>query len=68
MTFQETGNLRKAQEYIYVIEGELSLHTETGDFCLHEGDSLVFDSSIGHTYENRQDRLLAFMVINFYPN
>lgn len=62
------GHSEKAQEYIYVMQGELSLHTETGDYVLHEGDSLVFDSSIGHTYANQQDTLLTFIVINFYPN
>ena len=62
------GHSEKAQEYIYVMQGELSLHTETGDYVLHEGDSLVFDSSIGHTYVNQRDTLLTFMVINFYPN
>ena len=62
------GHSEKAQEYIYVMQGELSLHTETGDYVLHEGDALVFDSTIGHTYENQRDTLLTFMVINFYPN
>lgn len=62
------GHSEKTQEYIYIIQGELVLHTETGDYILNEGDSLVFDSSIAHTYINRQDRLLTFMVINYYPS
>lgn len=41
---------------------------ETGDYVLQVGDSMVFDSSIGHTYKNEQDTLLTFMVINYYPN
>lgn len=61
------GHSKTAQEYIYIIQGELSLHTETGDYTLQEGDSLVFDSSIGHTYRNQQNELLTFMVINYYP-
>lgn len=62
------GHSEKAQEYIYVMQGKLSLHTETGDYVLQVGDSMVFDSSIGHTYKNDQDTLLTFMVINYYPN
>lgn len=62
------GHSEKAQEYIYVMHGELSLHTDAGDYVLHNGDSLKFDSSIGHTYENKQDELLTFLVINYYPN
>ena len=53
---------------LYVIRGALILHTETGDYTLEEGDSLVFDSSIGHTYINQKNIMAAFMVINYYPN
>lgn len=62
------GHSKKAQEYIYIIRGELVLHTETKDFTLKEGDSLVFDSSIAHTYKNEQSALLCFIVINYYSN
>lgn len=62
------GHSEKAQEYIYMIQGELVLHTEMGDHTLQVGDALVFDSSINHTYMNRQDYLVSFIVINFYPN
>ena len=62
------GHSEKAQEYLYIIQGELALHTETGDYTLNAGDSLVFDSSIAHTYVNQQDTLLTFIVINYYPN
>lgn len=62
------GHSEKAQEYIFVMKGQLALRTEAGDYTLEAGDSLVFDSSIGHTYINRQDILLSFLVINYYPN
>ena len=38
------------------------------DETKHYRDSLVFDSSIAHTYINRRNTLLTFMVVNFYPN
>lgn len=62
------GHSEKAQEYIFIIQGKLMLLTDTGDYILNEGDSLMFDSSIGHTYINEQDVLLTFLVINYYPN
>ncbi|MDO5602207.1 MAG: cupin domain-containing protein, partial [Oscillospiraceae bacterium] len=62
------GHSEKAQEYIYVVEGELVLHTEMGDHTLKQGDALVFDSSMDHTYINQQNFLLSFIVVNFYPN
>lgn len=62
------GHSEKAQEYIYVIQGELVLHTEMGNYTLNSGDALVFDSSVKHTYINEQNVMLTFMVVNFYPN
>ncbi|MGE1063540.1 XRE family transcriptional regulator [Megasphaera paucivorans] len=62
------GHSKKAQEYIYIMNGELELTTSAENYTLKEGDSLAFDSSINHTYMNRQTTLLKFIVINFYPN
>lgn len=61
------GHSEKAQEYIYMIQGELFLQTDTGSHTLAKGDALVFDSSIGHTYINQTDALIKFLIINFYP-
>lgn len=64
---QSIGHSDRAQEYIYVIQGELKLDTEHDTFTLFEGDSLTFDSSIGHTYINENTIAASFMVINYYP-
>lgn len=61
------GHSQRAQEYLYVIRGELTLRTESGDHTLGQGDALMFDSTIGHTYLNPGDALLTFLVINYYP-
>lgn len=61
------GHSEKAQEYIYMIQGELVLCTEMGDHTLQMGDALVFDSTIEHTYVNRQDTMTSFVVVNYYP-
>jgi transcriptional regulator with XRE-family HTH domain len=62
------GHSNKAQEYIYVIQGELLLQTTSGDYTLYAGDSLTFDSSANHSYINQQNLLATFIVINYYPN
>lgn len=64
---QSIGHSVKAQEYIYVIEGELILDTENGRYVLAATDSLAFNSSIDHTYRNEKDTMATFMVINYYP-
>lgn len=61
------GHSEKATEYIYIIQGELIVDTENDEFILHGGDSLAFDSSMSHTYMNQQDKMVTFMVINYYP-
>lgn len=39
------------QEFVYVLSGELELHSELYDPTqLKEGDSILFDSSMGHHY------------------
>lgn len=61
------GHPSKAQEYLYVLAGRLELCTDTGDYVLDEGDALMFDSSIGHTYVNSREETASFIIINFYP-
>ena len=58
----------KSQEYLYVLEGELTLETETESYTLHPGDSLGFASSVPHTYHNRQTEQAVFLCINYHPN
>ena len=62
------GHSEKAQEYVYVTKGELTLITENQEYTLNEGDSITFDASITHTYMNKQDIQNSFIVINFYLN
>lgn len=62
------GHSKKAQEYIYMIQGELQLETSSGSYTLNAGDSLAFDSQTDHTYRNQKEIRAAFMVINYYQN
>ncbi|WP_294343608.1 XRE family transcriptional regulator [uncultured Clostridium sp.] len=61
------GHTRKAQEYIYIIKGQLILSINSKNYTLNEGDSLMFDSAINHTYINKEDTMVTFIIINFYP-
>ena len=62
------GHSKKAQEYIYVIDGELVLQTELGEHALSAGDAMTFDSSVAHIYVNQRDEMLKLVIINFYPS
>ena len=60
--------MKKTQEYIYVIDGELVLQTELGEHALSAGDAMTFDSSVAHIYVNQRDEMLKLVIINFYPS
>lgn len=62
------GHPANAEEYIYVINGELILQTEEKEHVLSEGDAIAFDSSVQHTYINKKNETATFIVINFYLN
>lgn len=61
------GHSPRAQEYIYLLEGELEIHTDAEDHTLAQGDALLFDSSVSHVYRNRREDPARFLVINYYP-
>ncbi|VVD64261.1 transcriptional regulator [Pandoraea morbifera] len=45
------------EEFVFVLSGRLRLQFETGErFDLSPGDSLYFDSGVGHVYLSRDER------------
>lgn len=56
----------KAQEYILIDNGELTLTVGESQYILNAGDSIVFDSTLKHSYFNQKDTLLKMTVINYY--
>jgi len=62
----------KGQEFIYVLSGTLELHTEHyAPTVLKRGDSILFDSSMGHHYvsKGRGDaEILITMSLEDYEN
>lgn len=43
---------RVGQEFIYIIKGKIKLILDQKEYVAEEGDSLYFDSSIPHSWEN----------------
>lgn len=56
----------KAQEYILIDHGELTLTVGETQYILNAGDSIVFDSTQKHAYFNQKDSLLKMTIINYY--
>jgi transcriptional regulator with XRE-family HTH domain len=64
-TLEEFGEMirHSGEEYAYVLEGTVAFHSEMyAPLILHKGDSLYFDSGMGHAYlkaENGPCRVLS---------
>ena len=62
----------KGQEFIYVLSGELELHSEHyAPVRLKRGDSILFDSSMGHHYVSKSRapaEILITMSLEGYEN
>lgn len=67
-SYPSVGHSERAQEYLYVIRGTLTLETGGRTYTLGEGDSMAFDSSAAHTYANGREEGLSFLVVNYYPS
>jgi mannose-6-phosphate isomerase-like protein (cupin superfamily) len=50
-------------EFIYAIQGTLSLHMGSDEHVLEAGDSMYFDSSVPHAYRRSGGRSCAAIVI-----
>ncbi len=42
-------------EFVYCLSGKLTYHVQAETYLLQAGDSLIFDSSIDHCWENSQE-------------
>jgi uncharacterized cupin superfamily protein len=50
-------------EFIYTIEGRLSVHVGADEHALDAGDSMYFDSSVPHAYNRRGERTCSAVVV-----
>ncbi|MGX7329281.1 helix-turn-helix domain-containing protein [Enterococcus bulliens] len=56
-----------SSEYVFVLEGTLTLTLEQQLVTLEEEEATYFVATQPHRYENRTDKLMKAVVINFYP-
>lgn len=61
------GHSKKSEEYIMILEGELTLEVNNKTYKLNPDDSIKFSATKEHVYINTGQGTLKAMVINFYP-
>ncbi len=70
-SIEEFGEFHRhaGEEFLYVLEGELLLYTDTyGPTHLKVGDSIYFDSSMGHAYIAKGNRPCRIMTVSSTPD
>lgn len=65
--YTSVGHSEKSQEYIMVLEGELTLEVNNKTFILNANDTISFTASTKHVYFNSGHCTLKTSIINFYP-
>jgi quercetin dioxygenase-like cupin family protein len=50
-------------EFIYVMQGTLSVHMNGGEHPLGAGDAIYFDATIPHAYRRSGGRLCSAVVV-----
>ncbi|PKM72721.1 MAG: XRE family transcriptional regulator [Firmicutes bacterium HGW-Firmicutes-16] len=61
------GHPEKSQEYIMVLEGELTFTANDETFVLHQNDAISFTASAKHTYHSSGKETMKAYLINYYP-
>lgn len=56
--------VHKGEEFIYVLEGIVTVFLEDRKYVLYPGDSILFDSSRRHNWMNRTSRNVKILTIN----
>ena len=64
--YQSTGHINALQEYIFVIDGELTMHVGTESFSMSKYDTLNFEGDDDHSYENVSDDSVTFLSLIKY--
>ena len=61
------GHSEKSQEYIMILEGELSFTVNDQTFILHQDEAISFTASAKHTYCSSGKETMKAYLINYYP-
>ncbi|WP_077329194.1 helix-turn-helix domain-containing protein [Virgibacillus siamensis] len=54
----------KGQEFLYVLEGTLTIHIEGEEHVLHPHDSIFLQSSKSHYWLNQTDQTIKFLCVS----
>lgn len=66
-SYASVGHSKKSQEYIMVLEGELTLELNSKTYRLSSNDSISFSAANEHIYINSGKGILKASITNFYP-
>lgn len=66
-SYTSIGHSEKSQEYVMVLEGEMTLTVDANAYTLHADDSLSFDASLTHVYANSGQGTMKAVITNYYP-
>ncbi|MTI47280.1 helix-turn-helix domain-containing protein [Sporosalibacterium faouarense] len=64
--YTSVGHSEKSEEYLMVLEGELTLEVNNETFILNADDTITFTASAKHSYFNSGKGILKTAIINFY--
>lgn len=54
----------EGEEFIYVLEGILTVFLQNGSYDLYPGDSMHFSSSMDHNWMNRTNKTVKILTVN----
>jgi quercetin dioxygenase-like cupin family protein len=54
-----------SEEFVYVLQGRVTLHYEKGTYQLKAGDSFYCDSRKPHWFENVEKETVVMLVVNY---
>ncbi len=66
-SYTSVGHSEKSEEYVMVVEGELTLTVNNQSYVLHPDDTMSFVASAQHIYFSSGSETLKAVNINYYP-
>ncbi len=66
-SYTSIGHSEKSEEYVMVLEGELTLTVNNQSYVLRPDDTMSFVASAQHTYFSSGSETLKAVNINYYP-
>ncbi|MEG0367426.1 MAG: cupin domain-containing protein, partial [Coprobacillus sp.] len=61
-SIEEYGH--NGEEFVYVLDGILTLHLDGKTYHMYPGDSIHYKSNINHNWENETDRIVKFIAVH----